>query len=136
VAPRRFSGRQFGTGGHNRADLHGQVRLPVSPQAAMVFSSSEVLNVELGGPVIDHVGNDAVALNERLTDQEALVPLVEQNPVKNDAVADVGVAVIDLDDISLADSILPGSIFKNCIHGALHLGGDRRNRKFSKLGGS
>jgi hypothetical protein len=66
--------------------------------------------------MIHHVRQDAGARDDRLADVRVRAALVEQDAVELDPAADLGFAVIDLNHVSFADTVLPRTVLKHCVH--------------------
>src|SRR5262249_41893554 len=71
---RRFLARQ-----QNGADPHGRVRLRVALEAAVVLPAAVLLNGVLDRGVLDDLGNDPRALDDRLPDLRVLPRLEQQH---------------------------------------------------------
>src|SRR5262249_43609219 len=81
----------------------------------------ELLNDELFRGVINHLGDNAHALDEGLADARVVAVLVEQDAVELDARALFLVAVVDGDKVAFADPILARTVFKDCVHRSISI---------------
>ena len=103
----------------NVANDHGSVGLPVPSQSPVILSPPKVLDIELGGRMIHDLADDAHAIEGRLADSEIALILIKQDAVELEARADVGVPVIQPDDVSFAYAILARTILKDSVHGCI-----------------
>jgi hypothetical protein len=81
--------------------------LAVAAQPAVVLAAAEVLDLELDGRVIDHLGQDAQAVEQGLADAGVGAVLVEEHSVELDTRPRLGVgAVVHLHHVPFADPVL------------------------------
>jgi len=88
----------------------------VALQAAIVLAPAELLNDEFRRGVVHHLGDDACPLDEGLADARVFAILVQQDAVELEARPLLDVAVVQRDEVALADAILAGAVFKHCVH--------------------
>jgi hypothetical protein len=110
------SGDRPSRGQYDLANLHGRERLAMAPEAALILTALEVLDVGLRRRKIDDLADNASAGYRRLTDLGVSILGQEQHPTEFDISADLHVAEIDVHDIAFLDPILTRTIFKNCVH--------------------
>ena len=63
---------------------HGRVTLAMAAQPAIVLAAAEVLDVHLRRGMLDHLAEDANALDDRLADPRVVAVLIEQHARKLD----------------------------------------------------
>ena len=73
--------------------------------------------------MIDDLRQDAGSRNEGSAYLEIIASFVQQNTRELQPAADFNLTVIQLDHIAFADSILPRSVLKNCVHHRLRIHG-------------
>jgi hypothetical protein len=98
------------------ADLDGSIGLAMTPEPAIVLAPPEMLDIELGARVVNHVRKNPGTGYSGLTDAGILTLLVEQDSIELHTRADLSFPVVDADDIPFADTILSRSILKHCVH--------------------
>ena len=108
--------RGFRAGEQNVANEHGSVRLPMPLQPAVVLPPAKVLDIELGRRVIHDFPENPHAFNERLTNPKVAGVLVQEHPRELQAGTDLGVPVINPDDVPFADAILARTVLKHSVH--------------------
>jgi hypothetical protein len=88
----------------------------MAAQPAIILPAAEVLYVELGRRVRDNLSQDASAFEDGLADLQALAALVEQHALELQASAGFCITVINLHHVAFTYPVLPGPVFKNCVH--------------------
>src|SRR5262245_45628563 len=86
-------------------------------QTAIVLSAAEVLDVELRGRMIDDFAEHPGPAHQGTADAGAFASLHQEHTIELDLRARLRVPVIHLDDLAFADSVLPGTVLENRVHG-------------------
>lgn len=95
------------------------VVLAVAFEAAGVFPAAEMLDEVLFRGVLDHFADDAHAFKIWPADPGIIAVLEKQHLAEFDAIADLGVAEIDIDLLAFSHTVLSGAVFDNRVHGAV-----------------
>jgi hypothetical protein len=105
--------------------------LPMAFQSAIILSASEVLDEHLRRRLVDHGAEDSHPFNSWLTDLDVGSVGIEENSQEFDSGPNRRFPIIDLDPFPFTDSILPGTVLKNCIHEGLRA--KRHSKKNNRL---
>jgi hypothetical protein len=99
-------------------DTHRRVRLPVASFPSHILTSTELLNDDLLGAELVDDGRDHLGAGDHRSSecQTRRPPGDQQDRGKNDLVARVSRAVVDVDVIPFADPELVASVLKNRVH--------------------
>src|ERR1700736_3095151 len=109
--------------------LDCRIWLAMPSEPPVIFSAAKMLDIQFGSGMIHNLSKDASAFNDGLAYAGILAALIQQDSVKLQSSALFSGAIIHLDHITFADSILSRSIFENCVHRWLPLPQGIRIRK-------